>query len=263
MIAIVITSYNREKFLRRAIESVLAQSHRDFKLLIWDDSSSDFSLEIAKSYLPSDSRVEVCAGIHSGASESLKKAIENAIALYNPKYIAWVDSDDYLHPQALELMLPVMEACPNLGVIYSDYMAVDERGNELGISRSATIPYSKDRLLVDLMCHHFQIIRRTAYKTVGGIDTSFTYNHDYDLMLKLSEITHFSHFPQVLYYRRMHENSITGSQRNEQIAYSRTAIEKAIARRGMSNSSFLNVDDKTGLITLTLWNGNSSERISP
>lgn len=74
-ISIIITCYNRARQVAQAIESVLNQTYSDFKLIIWDDGSSDRSLEIAKSYLSIDSRAEVVRGIHSGASYALKKAI--------------------------------------------------------------------------------------------------------------------------------------------------------------------------------------------
>lgn len=252
MICIIITAYNREQYLSHAVASVLAQTYQDFKLLIWDDGSTDNSLEIAKSFLSVDPRVEVTNGFHEGASIALKCAIAQAIAYHQPKYIAWVDSDDWLHPQAIELMLPVLENRPNLGVLYSDYMAIDEQGLELGISRSARIPYSKDRLLVDLMSHHFRILRTSIYEYVGGIDTNFKFNYDFDLCLRLSETTLFQHFPQVLYHRKMHTDSITGSHRAEQIQYSRKAVESALVRRGMSNLAKAEVDPYSGKIQLTI-----------
>lgn len=257
-ISLAMAVYNREAYLESAIASVLAQTCPDFKLLIWDDGSTDNSLEIAKSFLSIDPRVEVVIGKHVGASKALKCAIAQAIAYHQPKYIAWVDSDDWLHSHALELMLPVLESRPNLGVLYSDYMAIDEQGLELGISRSARIPYSKDRLLVDLMSHHFRILRTSVYEYVGGIDTNFKFNYDYQMCLRLSEVTSFEHFPQVLYKRLMHKDSITGSHRTEQIQYAKKAVEQALVRRGLSEIASANIDPVSGKIQLTIGKNNDS-----
>lgn len=252
MISIIIPTYNRERYLKQAIDSVLAQTYSDFKLLIWDDGSTDSSIDIATNLSNNDDRASVVMGAHEGVSKSMSKAIALSIALHKPKYIAWVDSDDWLHPQALELMLPILEDRPKLGVVYSDYMAIDELGIELGISRSARIPYSKERLLVDLMSHHFRIIRTSAYDQVEGLDTNFKFNYDFDLCLRLSEVTSFQHFPQVLYSRRMHPDSITGSHRAEQIQYARLAVEKALVRRGLSDRASAVVDPTSGRIQITI-----------
>ena len=67
-ISLVITVYNRERYLSSASESVLAQTRQDFELLIWDDGSTDRSVEIAKEYAKKDVRVRaVAAARHSPA----------------------------------------------------------------------------------------------------------------------------------------------------------------------------------------------------
>jgi len=74
-ISLVITVYNRERYLDQAIESVLAQTWHDFELLIWDDGSTDSSVEIAHRYAERDSRVRVVAADHLGRTRALKAAI--------------------------------------------------------------------------------------------------------------------------------------------------------------------------------------------
>lgn len=251
MIALITTVYNRERYLADAIASVLAQTYTDFKLVIWDDGSTDSSVAIATNARDKDDRIQVVMGVHSGASASASKAIEFAIAMYNPSYIGLVDSDDLLHAQALELMLPVIENSNSLGVVYSDYMAIDELGLELGISCSSTVPYSPERLLVEMMCHHFRLVRTSTYLAAGGIDPDFPYDYDYDHCLKISEIAPMQHFPQVLYYRRMHTDSMTGSHRAEQIKYAEITVLNALERRGMRDSSTYFVDPVTGATKLT------------
>lgn len=248
MISIVITSYNREKFLAKAIESILAQTYTNFELIIWDDGSTDNSVKVAQKIAANDSRITIRGyRNHQGVSKSVK----DAIALTTGKYIGWVDSDDWIVPECLELLISVLENRPNLGVIYSDYIACDEQEKELGISRSATIPYSKERLLLDMMSHHFRLIRRSEYDRVGGIDTDFKYNYDFQLCLKLSEVTSFEHFPQVLYYRRMHKESITGSHRAEQIQYSVKAVQLALVRRGLDKQLAISACPTSGKLQLT------------
>ncbi|HBL10267.1 MAG TPA: filamentous hemagglutinin, partial [Cyanobacteria bacterium UBA11162] len=96
-ISIIITTYNRDRYLGGAIESVLSQTQGDFELLIWDDGSTDNSLAIAHDYATRDQRIRVVGAKHQGRGISLKEAI----AQTHGTYIGWVDSDDLLAPTAL------------------------------------------------------------------------------------------------------------------------------------------------------------------
>src|SRR5918998_1386113 len=111
-ISIVITTYNRERYLSAAIESILAQTRCDFELLIWDDGSTDRSVEIANAYAKSDRRVRVVAAEHRGQTPSRKAAIAETTGTY----IGYVDSDDLLAPTALEETAAVLDAKPGVGL---------------------------------------------------------------------------------------------------------------------------------------------------
>ena len=87
--SLVMTVYNRERYLRTAIESVLRQTKEgDFELLVWDDGSTDRSVEIACDCAQRDKRVRVVAAEHQGQTRSLKAAIAQTTG----DYIGWVDS---------------------------------------------------------------------------------------------------------------------------------------------------------------------------
>ncbi|MBN3925619.1 glycosyltransferase [Nostoc sp. NMS4] len=227
-VSIVITVYNRENYLAAAIKSVLAQTWSDFELLIWDDGSTDRSVEIASEYAQQDKRIRVIAAQHTG----IAPAIHGAVAATTGDYIGWVDSDDILAPTALEQTISILNNHPLVGLVYTDYQLMDEQGNLHGIGQRCQIPYSKERLLVDFMTFHFRLIRRTLYDQVGGIDPNFLYAEEYDLCLKLSEVTDFYHIAQPLYYYRRHSSNLTNEQ-YEPIRWSQKAITNALKRRGL------------------------------
>ncbi|MCU0516714.1 MAG: glycosyltransferase [Oscillatoria sp. Prado101] len=89
-ISLIMTVYNRERYLGAAIESVLAQTRKDFELLVWDDGSTDSSLDIAGNYAKLDERVKVIAAPHQGRAPALKAAH----AMCSGTHTGWVDSDD-------------------------------------------------------------------------------------------------------------------------------------------------------------------------
>ncbi|MBE9124809.1 MULTISPECIES: CHAT domain-containing protein [unclassified Coleofasciculus] len=232
-ISIVITTYNRERYLGAAIESVLWQTMGDFELLVWDDGSTDGSVEIIHEYAKRDRRVRVVAAEHQGRVLALKAAITQTTGTY----IGWVDSDDILAPAALQETAAVLDAQTAVGMVYTDYLTMEESGKVRGYGNRCHIPYSKDRLLLDFMTFHFRLIRRSVYNQVGGINESFHYVEDYDLCLRLSEMTEVRHIQKPLYYYRNHSDNICHQHQAEQILQAHKAVARAIARRSLVNRS--------------------------
>jgi glycosyltransferase involved in cell wall biosynthesis len=237
-VSIVITTYNRANYLPTTVNSVLAQTYPDFELLIWDDGSTDNSAEIAFQYARLDKRLRVVAAPHQGRALSLK----NAISQTTGTFVAWVDSDDLLAPTALQETVAILNAQPQVGLVYTNYQVLNEQGSVMGLGKRCNIPYSKDRLLVDFMLFHFRLLRRSVYEQVGGIDEAFVCAQDYDLCLKFSEVAEVYHLKQPLYFYRSHAQSISQQQRIEQILWSEQAIQNAIQRRGMADDYRLDVE---------------------
>ena len=228
-ISIVITVYNRSHYLRNAIESVLNQTHHDFELVIWDDASTDNSLEIAQEYAQKDKRIRVIATKQNrGCSGAIKAAIEATTG----DYIGWVDSDDMLAPTAIEETSLILNNHPQVGLVYTNHEIMDSQGKLRGNGPRCRIPYSKEGLLVDLMTFHFRLIRRSVYDAVGGVDDSFDYGEDYDLCLKLSEVTEVYHIAKSLYYYRRHSGNVTNDDFIN-IYWSQKAINDALKRRSL------------------------------
>lgn len=227
-VSLIISVYNRQGFLPTAIESALAQTYGDFELLIWDDGSTDNSVEIAESYAKHDGRVRVIAAEHQGIAPALKAAILQMTG----RYLGWVDSDDALAPTALEQTIALLNAHPNVGMVYTNYEVIDEQGKVLGLGSRCQTPYSKDQLLVEFMTFHFRLLRRSVYDQIGGLDSSYERAEDYDLCLRLSEVTDVLHLAQPLYYYRRHAENITNNQL-EQIRWAYHASTQALQRRGL------------------------------
>ncbi|MEL6439096.1 MAG: glycosyltransferase [Cyanobacteria bacterium J06621_8] len=236
-ISVVTTVYNREKYLAQAIESVLAQSYSNFELLIWDDGSSDKSLKIAREYAATDKRIRVVAHQHLGLGWTLKKAL----AITSGKYFGSLDSDDMLHKDALLETHAVLESQPEIGMVYSEYRVMDEAGHIGAKGKRCQIPYSPHRLLIDFMTFHFRLIRRSVFEEAGGIRPEFEGAEDYDLCLRLSEITQIEQIKKTLYFYRVHQNSICSQKQEQQIQATVKAINQAIMRRGLENTLELEV----------------------
>ncbi|MBW4692025.1 MAG: CHAT domain-containing protein [Lyngbya sp. HA4199-MV5] len=237
LISLVITTYNRERFLGAAIESVLAQTYPYVELVVWDDGSTDRTLEIAHAYASRDARVRVIAAPHQGRVRSLQAAISQT----RGAYLGWVDSDDRLDPKALEATIAILSSQPAIGMVYTDYWDVDSDDRVLGYGQRCHIPYSKERLLLDFMTFHFRLLRRSVFEAAGGIDDALDYVEDYDLCLRLSEVSAIHHLEQPLYYYRHHEGNASQQWRLEQVVRSQTVIQRALQRRGLDRHFELQV----------------------
>ncbi|HEY9833900.1 MAG TPA: CHAT domain-containing protein [Stenomitos sp.] len=229
-ISIVITTYNGERYLGAAIESVLSQTRGDFELLIWDDGSTDDSVGIAQTYAKRDSRVRVVAAVHQGRV----RALQGAIAQTTGTYIGWIDHDDLLAPAALQETTAVLDTNPEVGLVYTDYLDMEESGKIKGYGTRCHIPYSKERLLLDFMTFFFRLMRREVFEQVGGLDESMTHVEDYDLCLKLSEATEVWHVKKPLYYYRCHGLSVSQKYPRQQAENAHHAIANALKRRGLA-----------------------------
>ncbi|HEY9654890.1 MAG TPA: glycosyltransferase, partial [Crinalium sp.] len=237
LISLVMTTYNRERYMGAAIESVLQQTFTNFELLLWDDGSDDRSVAIADSFAQRDQRVRVVAAAHRGRVAALQAAIAHTTG----SYLGWVDSDDLLAPTALEQTVRTLNEQPQAGMVYTDYLEMDEQGTVIRYGQRCSIPYSKDRLLLDFMTFHFRLMRRSVFDQVGGINGALDYVEDYDLCLRLSEVTEIRRVREPLYYYRNHTGSASQQWRLEQVLRSRTAIAQALKRRGLADQLAIEV----------------------
>lgn len=109
LVSVLMTSYNRERYIGSAIQSVLASTFKDFELIIVDDGSKDETVNIANAFAADDKRVRVYINEKNlGDYPNRNKAASYA----KGKYIKYVDSDDYIYPWGLQVMVETMEQFP-------------------------------------------------------------------------------------------------------------------------------------------------------
>jgi glycosyltransferase involved in cell wall biosynthesis len=112
LVSVLMTAYNREKYIAEAIESVLASTFKDFELIIVDDCSKDKTVEIARKYEALDSRVSVFVNeVNLGDYPNRNKAASYA----KGKYIKYVDADDMIYPWSLDIIIKSFEKFPDAG----------------------------------------------------------------------------------------------------------------------------------------------------
>lgn len=238
LVSIAMPILNTERFLPAALDSLLAQTCRDWEALLWDDGSSDSSARIAAAYAARDRRFRL---LGDGCNHGQAAALAATLAQARGACLGTLDSDDVLEPQALSSMLAFLQARPALGMGYSQYVEIDEAGATLGPGRRSLTPYSPAGLLVEFMTFQFRLVRAEAYRAVGGFDPAAAYAEDYDLCLRLSERYPVGHLPQPLYRYRIRRGSISQSSRLRQVQACFAAAQRALRRRGLEREQALSL----------------------
>ena len=168
-VSVILTSFNHEKYIREAIDSVLEQTFTNFELIIWDDASSDNSWKIINSY--SDPRVKTFRNDKTRRGiYGFNKAITEVAS---GEYIAIQHSDDVWKPEKLKEQVTYLDAHDEIGAVFTWAQIIDEKGIELTGNWFVQENKSQWQWLNHLfngenhLCHPSVLIRKQCYEEVG------------------------------------------------------------------------------------------------
>jgi glycosyltransferase involved in cell wall biosynthesis len=224
VVSVLMTSYNREKYIAAALESVLSSHFSDFEVIVSDDASADDTAKIAQSYAGRDERVRVFINEKNLGDYSNRN---RAASLARGTYIKYVDSDDILYPHALTVMVEAMERFPQAGFGLSSlpdpkvpYPAVSEPHNTYlehfkGFGHFDRAPGSA-------------IIRRDVFENTGGFSGRRGIG-DNEYWLKIARYYPLVKFPAHLYWARKHEGQESESTAKIMPIMRKEVFESAIA----------------------------------
>jgi glycosyltransferase involved in cell wall biosynthesis len=166
LVSILMTAYNREKYIAEAIESALASSFEDFELIIVDDCSRDHTVEIARRYT-SDPRVQVHVNEKNLGDYSNRN---RAASLSRSRYLKYLDSDDYIYPRGLQIMVEMFEPFPEAAVGFCSFAQVRERPFPFQLSPREAYQYAYFNKTHPIFSRAplSTIVRRDKFNAVGG-----------------------------------------------------------------------------------------------
>ena len=181
LVSIIMPSYNTASFIAESIQSVLAQSYKDWELIIVDDCSPDYTDEVVKPYL-SDERIKYLVNEkNSGAAVSRNRALREA----KGKWIAFLDSDDLWMPLKLQKQITFMEK-NGYHFSYTNYSEIDVGGNRNGVI--VTGPKRITKIGMYNYCWPGCLTVMYDAKAVGLIQIAdIKKNNDYAMWLKVCQ----------------------------------------------------------------------------
>jgi len=227
------TVFNGEQYLRKSVESVLAQTFADFEFIIIDDGSTDGSPAILREYATRDSRVRVIIRPNTG----MTRALNEGIALARGTFIARMDADDASLPQRFEKQVAYLLSHPDCVLLGSQVMLIDPDGDPIGPKRNTG--YTHEEILHSLldkgwpMIHPAVMIRADALRAIGGYDEQWRTNQDHDLFTRLAEVGRIANLTDVLLEYRQHFGSVSFTKGREQEETLLAILRAAHERRGI------------------------------
>lgn len=204
-ISVVMPTYNAEKYLREAIDSILNQTYGDFEFLIIDDNSTDATREIIKSY--NDSRIRLIDGPCKGIAAALNKGLDEA----KGEYIARMDADDISLPERFFEQVAFMDANPDVGICGTKATKFYPDGREEDWGDIKQYPNLLDMLFECLFCHPTVMFRsKDLNKYNLRYDSTLYCAEDQDLWFKAINCTKFQNIMRpLLMYRKSDQNAST------------------------------------------------------
>lgn len=222
-VSVVLPTYNHRHFLPRAIGSLLAQSYRDFELIVVNDGSSDGTREFLDGL--TDPRLVI---VHQ-ENGRLPKALNAGFARARGELFTWVSADNYCAPMFLAALVAALDGEPDAGFAYSAFAWIDAQDRITGIHRGQEVTYRS--LLKQNPGLASFLYRRRCAEAVGQYDPALDGAEDWDMWLRIAERFPSVYVPEVLYYYRLHDDSMTVRVRDRVMQASRQVVINALDRR--------------------------------
>jgi GT2 family glycosyltransferase len=218
-----------ENYLKEAIKSVLNQVYSNWELCIVDDVSTNENIRtIIKQYAEKDTRINF---VFRETIGKISAASNSAIEIASGDFIALLEHDDMLSPDALYENILVLNQNKDIDFIYSDEDKIDENGMR-------SDPYFKpdwcpNNLQSRNYIGHFTVIKSSLVKKVGGYRTGYEGSQDFDLYLRTTEIANkIHHIPKILYHNQM--NKTNSSQYIDSETNGIKALEDSLKRKKLN-----------------------------
>lgn len=217
LFTVVIPTYNRAKYICKAIQSVLKQTYSGWKLLIMDDASTDNTRKQIEPYLIYPNVQYYCMEENSGISKVMNKAL----TLVDTPYLVQVDSDDWLPKRSLAILARHIKKAKRNYALYYGNVNLWRVNRRMKYRKAFLIRHREFKQKYDFLTYNHWMVAPRCYRVsalhkVGGWDTSDRYGgrimEDRRIILRLIERYPVKWIDQVLYNRTKHQNQLTDPQ---------------------------------------------------
>lgn len=233
-ISVVMPVYNGSKYLREAIESILAQTYNNFELIIIDDGSMDNSKEIINEYAQKDNRINLISRANKGHVETLNEGIVMA----HGEYIAIMDQDDISLSNRFEKQVEFLDNNQEYVAVGTLSELIGPEGDRISclfqITGHENIDAEHMQCKGGAIIHPSVMIRKQSLIKISGYRKEFELATDLDLFLRLAEVGKIENISEVSFLYRVHPESAGNSARAKQQNCAVKAVFSACERRNIT-----------------------------
>jgi len=204
LVSIVTPSYNQAKYLEATIRSVLSQEYPHIEYIVVDGGSIDGSVEIIQKY-----KNEIAWWV-SEPDQGQTAAINKGFAHANGDILAWLNSDDTYLPGAVSEAVAFLISNPKIGLVYGDTNFIDAQGKVIGKFNAQQTSYQRLRRGGVFIPQQAAFWRSDLWRKVGPLDPGYYFAMDYDLWVRLAQMTEIRHRPGHAWANfRLHDDAKT------------------------------------------------------
>jgi glycosyltransferase involved in cell wall biosynthesis len=206
-VSVIMASRNTSNYIETAIESVLAQTFKNFELIIVDDNSDDNSIKIINKYKKKDKRIKL---IRNSKTLGPAKSRNIALNVSRGKWISILDSDDVYFPNKLKKQVEIIENDTEIIFVGSGLVFIDENGKNLSnynySSKNSVL--KRNILKIGAFPPHSSYFIKSRYlKKINGYNPRYHMAQDYDLLLRLLKLGKFFSADETLIKLRLHSKN--------------------------------------------------------
>jgi glycosyltransferase involved in cell wall biosynthesis len=205
--SILVAQFNNGRFFKNFYESIIKQSYNNWEVIIVDDCSTDNSIELMNQLIKSDHRFILYTNeFNRGCGYTKRRCVE----LANGEICGFVDPDDAITIDAVEVMIQTHLDHPEISLAHSCYYFCDENLKVTNVGKSSrSVTVTKYFTNLDVSVTAFTSFKKLFYDSTEGINPKLIRAVDQDLILKLSETGPFKFINQPLYFYRIHSGGIS------------------------------------------------------
>jgi hypothetical protein len=230
-VSVIIPTYNSEKYICKAIDSVLMQTYKDFEIIVIDDGSSDNTKDILSKY---NGKIRYLYEDNKGASAARNLGIKES----RGEYVAFLDADDIWLADKLKLQVDAINTDPQIALVCTDAESFNEQGivkttffttadpdrllkrgyyirHKIAQRKINDLYQFKGNFYKELISRNFiltssVLMRKTCFDKIGYFNSEFHVTQDYDLWLRAAMHFPFLYINKVTFRYRLRDDSLSG-----------------------------------------------------
>jgi len=208
-VSVVIPTYNRPHYLKRAIDSVLKQTFKDYEIIVVQNGGTESSKELVYQFIKNGAAVRY---LYERKADPVN-ARNVGVTAAKGEYIAFLDDDDVWYPQKLEMQIAFLDKNPNIGLVTSKGKRVDDTGRVLGLLHEKRSQITFESLLANggqIVTLSSVMVRKVCFDRVGLMNSKYIIANDYEFYLRLTQMYEIGIVQEPLFNYYWHSQRTSG-----------------------------------------------------